>query len=267
MSASLRAADESRTSARRNPHSPGRAFRQSTWPTSECEASMAPAKHLPPTYAPRSVDRAEKPTKPAPRSSFPNAPNQDERGEFSAFLNLQRTASVPVLIAFMTERLGARIADLPDLEVQERVMRVLRLMFGNSIPAPMGFVRTRWERAPFALGSYAYFPVDAGPGDFELLAEPVGRIHFAGEATIGDHDGMVHSHAFRHRCDSLGDRQHSLASNLLDYRLTHDEGTYALACVIPTNPVVEAMFWQDEPLRPRIRGASAYRRDNTPLRE
>jgi monoamine oxidase len=119
----------------------------------------------------------------------------DERGEFPAFLNLQRTASAPsapALVAFVTGRFNAQIAELPDAEVKERVMRVLRSMFGRSIPAPSGFVRTRWERDRFAIGSYAFIPVGAEPGDLDILAEPFGRIHFAGEATHRAHSGTVH---------------------------------------------------------------------------
>jgi monoamine oxidase len=97
-----------------------------------------------------------------------------------------------VLVAFITGRYNEQIADLSDAEVQERIMKVLRTMFGPSIPAPTGMVRTRWERDPFAYGSYSHVPVGADPTDMDILAEPVGRVHFAGEATRWKHTGYVH---------------------------------------------------------------------------
>jgi monoamine oxidase len=43
-----------------------------------------------------------------------------------------------------------------------------------------------------AFGSYAHIPVGAEPADMDTLAELVGRIHFAGEATHRMHSGTVH---------------------------------------------------------------------------
>jgi monoamine oxidase len=132
-----------------------------------------------------------------PHAFWPEEPHflgymSEERGEIPAFLNLHHFAGRPVLVAFMTGRFGAQIANLPDAEVEARIMDILRSMFGDSIPSPTGVVRTQWERDPFAFGSYAHIPVGAEPADMDLLAEPVGRIHFAGEATHRMHSGTVH---------------------------------------------------------------------------
>lgn len=131
-----------------------------------------------------------------PRAFWPVEPDwlaymSDERGEMPVFLNLLKTASAPVLVAFVTGRFSAEIADLPDAEVQERVMKVLRSMF-RDVPDPIHMIRKHWERDPFAFGSYAHIPVDADPADMDILAEPVGRVHFAGEATHREHSGTVH---------------------------------------------------------------------------
>ena len=114
------------------------------------------------------------------------------RGELPVFLNLQRAFSVPVLVAFVTGRYSRQIADLPDTEVEEAVMSVLRSMYGPSIPSPTRLIRTHWERDPFAFGSYAHIPRGAERTDLDILAEPVGRLHFAGEATHSVHNGTVH---------------------------------------------------------------------------
>lgn len=132
-----------------------------------------------------------------PRAFWPEEPHflgymSARRGELPVFLNLQRAFSAPVLIAFVTGRYGRQIAELPDSEVEEAVMNVLRLMYGPSIPSPTRMVRTHWERDRFAFGSYAHIPVGAEPADMDILAEPVGRLHFAGEATHREHSGTVH---------------------------------------------------------------------------
>jgi monoamine oxidase len=71
-------------------------------------------------------------------------------------------------------------------------MRVLRTIYGPSIPEPVGMARSTWERDPFARGSYAHAPVGAADRDHDVLAEPVGRLSFAGEATHRAQSGTVH---------------------------------------------------------------------------
>ncbi|GAB3721324.1 flavin monoamine oxidase family protein [Nocardiopsis oceani] len=52
------------------------------------------------------------------------------------------------------------------------------------IPAPTRHLRTSWSSDPFALGSYSYLPPNPlGTAVRGHLAAPVGRLHFAGEAT------------------------------------------------------------------------------------
>lgn len=52
------------------------------------------------------------------------------------------------------------------------------------VPSPVDFVRSNWSRDPLALCSYSYLaPTRYGSEIRQMLAEPVGRIAFAGEAT------------------------------------------------------------------------------------
>jgi monoamine oxidase len=132
-----------------------------------------------------------------PRAFWPAEPDffgwmSPTRGEVPVILNMLKSAGAPALLAFVTGRYGEHVAALSDAEVQAQVMRVLRVMFGANIPAPTGMVRTRWRHDPFAYGSYAHIPVGAAPADMDVLAEPVGRLLFAGEATHREHSGTVH---------------------------------------------------------------------------
>ncbi|MEV6170323.1 FAD-dependent oxidoreductase [Streptomyces sp. NPDC051954] len=57
----------------------------------------------------------------------------------------------------------------------------------SSVPEPVASLRTSWSTDPFALGSYSYLaPSPLGPSVREKLAAPVGRLHFAGEATSAE---------------------------------------------------------------------------------
>jgi monoamine oxidase len=52
------------------------------------------------------------------------------------------------------------------------------------VPAPVDYLRTSWSRDPLALCSYSYLPPNPhGSGIRRMLAEPAGRVIFAGEAT------------------------------------------------------------------------------------
>jgi len=49
---------------------------------------------------------------------------------------------------------------------------------------PTSFLRTSWSTDPFANGSYSYLaPSNVGTDARDMLAEPIDRLHFAGEAT------------------------------------------------------------------------------------
>lgn len=58
---------------------------------------------------------------------------------------------------------------------------------------PRGWVRTSWSRDPFALGSYSYLaPSAVGARARTVLAEPRGRLVFAGEATSNSAPATTH---------------------------------------------------------------------------
>lgn len=58
---------------------------------------------------------------------------------------------------------------------------------------PRSWARTSWSRDPFALGSYSYLaPSNLGPSARTMLAEPVGRLVFAGEATSSTAPATTH---------------------------------------------------------------------------
>jgi monoamine oxidase len=108
----------------------------------------------------------------------------------------QRAIRSPVLVAWAgASKARALLALDPDAR-RERVLDALAAAFGMTRPAlDAEFVAAYehdWSRDPFARGAYSYARVGGRPA-FARLAEPVGVLRFAGEATSGDGDwGTVH---------------------------------------------------------------------------
>lgn len=67
---------------------------------------------------------------------------------------------------------------------------------GGVPSGPVAFARTSWSRDPFTLGSYSFLaPSELGADARVALAEPVGRLLFAGEATSSDAPATTHGAA------------------------------------------------------------------------
>jgi monoamine oxidase len=116
----------------------------------------------------------------------------EKRGEFVAFLNGYHYQKKPWLMLFTGGSTARKIESLPLEEVVAQGMKLLRKIFGASVPDPLHSKMTQWGQDPFALGSYSIFPPHATGESYSILAEPEGRFYFAGEATSRHHSATVH---------------------------------------------------------------------------
>lgn len=117
----------------------------------------------------------------------------DTPGEYPEIFNHHKATGQPVLVAFAAGRFGRRLEGRSDPEIQDRLVAILRRMFGASSPQPVAMVQTRWAADPFARGSYAFVPLGGRAVARKALSEPVaGRLYFAGEATSTEYPGTVH---------------------------------------------------------------------------
>ncbi len=107
----------------------------------------------------------------------------EEKGRFAEFLNLTHYTGKPILLCFNAGAYAVSLEALDDTAVVAQAMQTLRTLFGEDIPEPVGFVRTRWGRDPFALGSYSHLAPGGTTADLRALAAPEGRLFFAGEHT------------------------------------------------------------------------------------
>ena len=133
-----------------------------------------------------------------PRAFWPTAVDWIERvperpGEWTEWVSFARAAGKPVLLGFNAADYGRKIETLGDDEIVAGAMRVLRGLYGEAIPAPVGHQITRWASDPYAFGSYSFNPVGSHPKMRDDLAASVGgRLHFAGEATARKHFATTH---------------------------------------------------------------------------
>ncbi|KAL9113397.1 MAG: hypothetical protein Q9227_002438 [Pyrenula ochraceoflavens] len=115
------------------------------------------------------------------------------RGKFYLVWNCVDTSGLPVLIALMAGDAAHETERTPDEEIVKEVMLRLRRCFRDkAVPDPLETIVTRWKSDRFARGTYSFVAPAALPGDYDVMAQRVGKLHFAGEATCGTHPATVH---------------------------------------------------------------------------
>ena len=96
---------------------------------------------------------------------------------------------------------GARAMEtLTDQEIKDTSMKLLRkFLKDDSIPEPVNFFATRWQKNPYILGSYSHRTPNLTANEQQMLAAPVANsqdvpvLFFAGEATDTAHYGCTHA--------------------------------------------------------------------------
>lgn len=115
------------------------------------------------------------------------------RGRFYLIWNASKISGRPMLVALMAGN-AAHHAETTDTNtLLEEVTGRLRTVFhSEDVPLPLEVIVTRWKKDPFTRGTYSYVGPQTRPGDYDVMAESVGNLHFAGEATCGTHPATVH---------------------------------------------------------------------------
>ncbi|RAK74252.1 putative lysine-specific histone demethylase Aof2 [Aspergillus fijiensis CBS 313.89] len=130
---------------------------------------------------------------PQNRDSMRQEDYSANRGRFYLFWNCMRTTGLPVLIALMAGDAAHQAECTPDAEIIAEVTSQLRNVFKHvAVPDPLETIITRWASDKFTRGSYSFVAAHSLPGDYDLMAQSIGNLHFAGEATCGTHPATVH---------------------------------------------------------------------------
>jgi hypothetical protein len=101
-----------------------------------------------------------------------------------------------ILCLMVTGESGPTIEDLPDSEIINEVLSVLRKAYGTSIPSPCNSLITRWSKDKWSGGSYSSLVLGSSHDDLKQLGKSEGKIHFAGEHTALEYLGSVHGAYF-----------------------------------------------------------------------
>ncbi len=120
-------------------------------------------------------------------------PESDKAGQWSQWINYTRAADQPILLGFNAADFGRASERLSDTDLVAAAMATLRTIYGPAVPNPVDHQITRWDRDPYALGSYSFNRLGSTPEMRDHLATAIDhRVHFAGEATDRTSFATVH---------------------------------------------------------------------------
>jgi polyamine oxidase len=115
--------------------------------------------------------------------------------QWQSLLDLSRWQQRPVLVAVTTGGHAQSVLTLSPADRAAQVAALVKRAFGPATPDPVAFAVSDWLSDPYTRGCYSNVPLDA---DFEAfaaaipaLAQPHGRMLFAGEATSEDKLAIV----------------------------------------------------------------------------
>ncbi len=114
-------------------------------------------------------------------------------GQSLEFLNIARLNGQPILLGFTAGEYGLALEALDDAAFIEGMMDTLRALYGDDIPEPIGYLRTRWGQDAYSYGSYSFYGVGSTPDDRAALGKAIGDVlFFAGEAVHDTSPSTVH---------------------------------------------------------------------------
>jgi monoamine oxidase len=117
----------------------------------------------------------------------------ETKGKFNYFLNIKKFSPSNGLMTFALGDYATQSESMTDSEVIDEIMLHLKSIYGNNIPNPTHFLRTKWGQNINAYGAYSYPTFGTTSADFDTLANEVdNKLFFAGEHTERDYRGTVH---------------------------------------------------------------------------
>lgn len=114
------------------------------------------------------------------------------RGKYPYFLNLRKFSSANGLMNFGFGNFGKEMEGHSNEKIRTELTEILRTIYESDAAPPTRMLVSRWNRDPFAQGSYSFCAVGCKPSDFAQLGKPNRRLFFAGEHTSPRYWGTVH---------------------------------------------------------------------------
>ena len=116
----------------------------------------------------------------------------DTKGKFNYFLNIKKFTPSNGLITFAFGDYATVTESMTDNQIINEIMLNLKRIYGNSIPNPTNFLRTKWGQNINSYGAYSYPTNGSTSADFDTLSNDVNnKVFFAGEHTEREYRGTV----------------------------------------------------------------------------
>ena len=116
------------------------------------------------------------------------------RGRYVQFQPIRK--SLPILFTTVTGKIAEMVYNQSVKETSDQIMTILRLIFGEGIPEPIKVTIPDWWVNPLYSGMFSSTPLGCDTDTVKTLSQPVGRLHFGGEATDKKFMGFVHGGYF-----------------------------------------------------------------------
>jgi monoamine oxidase len=115
------------------------------------------------------------------------------KGKFNYFLNMYKFTGQNALCTFAFGNFAMQTESYTDSQLIAEIMSHLKAIYGNNIPNPTQFFRTKWSKEANIQGAYSFATVGATTASFDTLATAVqNKLFFAGEHTHKQYRGTVH---------------------------------------------------------------------------
>ncbi|MCP4437897.1 MAG: FAD-dependent oxidoreductase [Aureispira sp.] len=115
----------------------------------------------------------------------------EERGAFPIFANWATFTDKPYLLGVIGNSFARKIAEWPEEKLKSELNKIFQKIFKNAKPIE-AIQFSAWMNDPYAGGSYSFLPVGVTGDVYDELAKPIGRLLFAGEATMRGFSATVH---------------------------------------------------------------------------
>jgi len=115
-----------------------------------------------------------------------------DSGRWSSWYAFQDVAGAPVLLGLNGGDTGKAIEAMEPGAIASEAAAALQRCFPKQKFQVEGILNSGWTRDDFSRGSYSHVPPTADITDREALADPFGRLLFAGEATHSTCSQTVH---------------------------------------------------------------------------
>jgi monoamine oxidase len=117
----------------------------------------------------------------------------ETKGKFNYFLNIKKFTPSNGLMTFALGDYATVTETMTDSQIINEIMLNLKGIYGNSIPNPTNFLRTKWGQNINSYGAYSYPTNGSTSADFDILSNEVNnKVFFAGEHTIREYRATVH---------------------------------------------------------------------------